>query len=169
VNVNTAGGKPQWKVLTSDFREKLGSAVRPSDPIIRLGYTEGTWEVELKIPQKHIGQILSAYDYLNTDELDVDLLIRNDPNRTFKGKLHRDRIGGEAREHRDDNNEPEPVVYARIRVDGSDIAEEDQLPHNLLVTGVEVHAMIRCGKHRMGYSLFYGVWEFLYEKVVFLF
>jgi hypothetical protein len=170
VNENADGAKRQWQVLTSDFRENLGKgAVRPSDPIMRLGYTEGSWEIELKIPQKHIGQVLSAYDYLKTDELDVDLILRNDPTRTFKGKLHRDRIGGEAREHRDDNNEPEPVVFARIRVDGDDIPERDQLPHNLLVTGTEVHAMIRCGNHRMGYSLFYGVWEFLYEKVVFLF
>ena len=27
--------------------------------------------------------------------------------------------------------------------------------------------LIRCGDHSMGYSLFYGVWEFLYEHVVF--
>src|SRR5262249_51012759 len=135
VNENAEGAKRQWQVLTSDFRENLGKgAVRPSDPIMRLGYTEGSWEIELKIPQKHIGQVLSAYDYLTgpggrpADELDVDLILRNDPTRTFKGKLHRDRIGGEAREHRDDNNEPEPVVFARIRIDGDDIPEHDQLP-----------------------------------------
>ena len=35
------------------------------------------------------------------------------------------------------------------------------------VSGTEVRAKVRCGNHRAGYSLFYGVWEFLYEKVVF--
>ena len=39
-------------------------------------------------------------------------------------------------------------------------------PH-LLVSGTEVASKIRCGNHRMGYSLFYGVWEFIYEKVLF--
>jgi hypothetical protein len=37
------------------------------------------------------------------------------------------------------------------------------------VTGTEVVAKVRCGNHAMGYSLFYGVWEFFYEKVVFFF
>jgi len=32
------------------------------------------------------------------------------------------------------------------------------------VTDTEVHAKVRCGNRAMGYSLFYGVWEFLYEK-----
>ena len=39
----------------------------------------------------------------------------------------------------------------------------------LLVTGTEVHAKVRCGNHALGYSFFYGLWEFLYEKVVFFF
>jgi hypothetical protein len=30
-----------------------------------------------------------------------------------------------------------------------------------------VHTRIRCGYRAMGYSLFYGVYEFAYEKVFF--
>jgi hypothetical protein len=37
------------------------------------------------------------------------------------------------------------------------------------VTDVEVKARIRSGDHSLGYSLFYGMWEFLYEKVIFFF
>ena len=55
-------------------------------------------------------------------------------------------------------------VSARVRIEGPGIAEADQIPRSLLLTGAEVRAKIRCGNHRMGYSLFYGVWEFLYEK-----
>src|SRR4029077_20879277 len=41
-----------------DFREALrGRSVRPSDPLLRIGDHQGTWEIQLKIPQKHIGQI----------------------------------------------------------------------------------------------------------------
>jgi hypothetical protein len=61
------------------------------------------------------------------------------------------------------------VVLAWVRVDGKDIPETDRIPRKLLMTGTEVHSKIRCGSHRMGYSLFYGVWEFFYEKVVFYF
>jgi hypothetical protein len=61
-------------------------------------------------------------------------------------------------------------VLAWVRIDGSDIPESYQIPKDRRrVTGTEVHAKIRCGDHRMGYSLLYGLWEFFYEKVVFWF
>ena len=63
----------------------------------------------------------------------------------------------------------EPVVLASVRLDGPDIPEAERIPRDLLVTGTEVHTKIRCGDRPLGYSLFYGVWEFAYEKVVFFF
>lgn len=160
-------------ILNSDFRETLTDRfVKPNEPILRVGdkgTRTGDWEVELKIPQKHIGQVLQAFDYVQADELDVDLLVLSAPTKTFKGKLARKDVGGEAVPNRDNNNESDPVVRASVRIDGDDIAPEDRLPLDLLVTGTEVHAKVRCGSHAMGYSLFYGVWEFFYEKVVFFF
>jgi hypothetical protein len=164
-------------LLTSDFRETLtNKAVRPSEQLVRIGDTEppARWEVELKIPQKHIGQILLAYRTTDPDEeLDVDLLALAAPTRTFKGKLARRQIAGEALPNRDDQNETEPVVQAYVRIDGPGIDPAESLAHHdggqLLKTGTEVHSKVRCGNHAMGYSLFYGVWEFFYEKVVFFF
>jgi hypothetical protein len=69
----------------------------------------------------------------------------------------------------DANNESEPIVYAWVRVDGDDIPEADRLPAELLLTSTEVHAKVRCGQHALGYTLFYGVWEWFYEKIVFFF
>jgi hypothetical protein len=165
--------QPFWTVLNSDFQENLTNRqVKPSDPLLRLGDKLGNWEIELKIPQKHIGQVLWAFEHEGKEELDVDLLVRSAPTRVFKGKLNHNRIAGEATPNKDDNNEAEPVVLAYVRIAGDGIADNDCLPiqaHDLLVTGTEVHAKIRCGDHRMGYSLFYGVWEFFYEKVVFFF
>jgi hypothetical protein len=162
--------KREWTVLTGNFKEELtGKKVNPSDPILRLGAKDGPWEIELKIPQKHIGQVLHAFDRLQASELEVDFLLRTDPTRKFKGKLSRDKIAGEANPSRDDNNESEPVVIAYVRIDENSDDPAYRLPPELLVSGTEVHAKIRCGNHRMGYSLFYGVWEFLYEKVVFFF
>lgn len=166
-------------VLNSDFKETLTNrVVKPNEPILRIGQKgdkPAAWEIELKIPQKHIGQVLQAYEFLKkqdpdrADELDVDILVLSDPTRTFRGKLSRKDIGGEAIPNRDNNNESDPVVLAFVRIDGDDIPKDMQLPHDMLVTGTEIHAKIRCGNHAMGYSLFYGVWEFLYEKVVFFF
>jgi hypothetical protein len=163
-------GRREWTVLTGNFKDEFTSkAVKPSDPILRLGAKDGPWELELKIPQKHIGQVLHAFERNKTNELDVDFLVRTDPTRKFKGKLSRDKIAGEANPSRDDNNESEPVVIAYVRIDDDSIDPAYHLPPELLLSGTEVHAKIRCGDHKMGYSLFYGVWEFLYEKVVFFF
>jgi len=162
-------------ILTSDFEKLRGIYVKPSDPLLRIGKADpkkpsnAQWEIEIKIPQKHIGQVLSAYKTLKTDELDVDLLLVSAPTHAYKGKLAKRRVASEATPNQSDNNEPEPVVLAWVRVAGKDIPKDAQLTPELLLTGTEVHARVRCGNHAMGYSLFYGVWEFLYEKVVFLF
>jgi hypothetical protein len=49
------------------------------------------------------------------------------------------------------------------------VDKDYELPRELLLSGTEVHAKIICGNERMGYSLFYGLWEFFYEKIVFFF
>jgi hypothetical protein len=162
--------RAEWTVLNSNnLNEDQEKQVKGSDEILRLGAKGGAWEIELKIPQKHIGQVLQAYSRLGVEELDVDFLMRTDPRFTYRGRLHHDKIGAQANPSRDDNNEPEPVVLARVRIEGADIPADKQLPRDLLLSGVEVHAKVRCGDRAMGYSLFYGLWEFLYEKVVFYF
>jgi hypothetical protein len=49
----------------------------------------------------------------------------------------------------------------------ADIPLNQQIPPSLLLSGVQVRTRIRCGNAPMGYSLFYGVYEFIYEKVIF--
>jgi hypothetical protein len=157
-------------VLSTHFREDLTNRyVKPSEPLLRIGDKDRPWEVELKIPQKHIGQILEAFGKDPRAELDVDLLLSSRPERVYKGKLARNKVGGQASPNRDDNNESDPVVLASVRLDGPDIPPADRVPPGLLLTGVEVHSKVRCGNHALGYSLFYGVWDFFYEKVLFFF
>jgi hypothetical protein len=158
-------------VLNWDFHENLTNRyVKPAEPLLRIGDKEKYWEVELKIPQKHIGQVLQAFDTAEGDaELDVDLLLLSCPTQTFKGRLARSRIAGEASPNRDNPSDSEPVVLASVRLEGPGIEDAERVPPDLLVTGTEVHSRIRCGDRPMGYSLFYGLWEFFYEKVAFHF
>jgi hypothetical protein len=165
-------------LLSGDFREQLrGSSVRPSQQLLRVGRVHmkkkqdpSEWEIELKIPQKHIGQVLGAFKKGTRDEeLDVDLLLTSRSTQTFRGKLRRDKISPEATPNRNDQNESEPVVLAWVRIHGKGIPPESRIPPELLLTGIEVHSRIRCGNRAMGYSLFYGVWEFIYENLVFRF
>jgi hypothetical protein len=161
----------EWTVLDPDFREKFNNQyVKPSDAILRLGDTNGAFEVETKIPEKHIGQVKKAFNPGEADpKLDVDLLVMSDPTRKFRGVLYKSRVAGEATPNRDDHNESAPVVIAYISLDDPSIPADQRVPRELITTGVEVHAKVLCGNHAMGYSLFYGLWEFLYEKVVFFF
>src|SRR5262249_30648622 len=163
---------PQWMVINGNdfYSELLGRQVKPSDPLLRLGEISGAWEVEVKIPQKHIGQVMKAFDELarrdpGADELDVELKLESAATESYRGKLKRSRVEKAAVPNRDDHNETEPVVYAYVRVRGDDIPVKDQIPDALYLTGVEVRANIRCGTHSMGYSLFYGVFEFVHQKI----
>jgi hypothetical protein len=171
-------------VLSSDFKETLeGKTVKANEPLLRIGFTNvkhpklADWEIELSIPQKHIGQVLDAFHGKpEGTELDVDFLLTTHPTETFKGKLSRAKIALQAMPKKDANNEPEPVVLAWVRVSpkelpggGPDIDPAYQLRPEYLLADAEVHTKIRCGNRAMGYSLFYGVWEFFYEKVIFFF
>jgi hypothetical protein len=158
-------------VLNGGFRENLtNKTVKPSEPLLRIGNPEGPWEIEMKIPQKHIGQILQAFKNTGNDaDLDVDLLLISRPTSVFKGKLARVRLAGEATPDKEDPNDSEPKVLAYVRIDGPGIDPQDAIPRDQLTAGTEVHAKVRCGTRAMGYSLFYGLWEFFYEKVVFWF
>ncbi len=160
-------GPAKWRVIDGrDFRSELNRRpVKPSDALMKLGEVYGEWEIEVRIPQKHIGQVRDAYQTDDPDEeLDVDLKLESHVTATYRGKLARRRIAPEAIPNKDDHNETEPVVYAYVRISGDDIPPGDRIPVKHYVPGVEVRANIRCGKHAMGYSLFYGVWEFLHQK-----
>ena len=129
-------------------RRLTGRNVQPTEPLLRLGAKDGPWEIELKIPQKHIGQVLQAFEREHTDRLDVDFLLRSDPTRKFKGSLSRDKIAGEADPTHDETGEAEPVVLARSASTATTSTADYQLPRELLLSGTEVHAKVRCGKRR---------------------
>ena len=167
-----SNGRPRWRIITPDFREEMtNKTVQNTDPILRVGNVDGGWEVVLKIPQKHVGQLLRAYKDTGEDFLWVDVLVTSAPTPGYKGKgkLYRRDVSAQAVPNQDDQNETEPVVYAYVRINTEDIPKEDHIDEGLLVTDVEVHTKVLCGNHSLGYSLFYGVWEFLYEKVIFFF
>ena len=49
-------------MLNDDRRENLiGRTLRPNEELLRVGNLKGDWHVELKIPQRNIGQILRAF------------------------------------------------------------------------------------------------------------
>src|SRR5205807_8088971 len=59
----TGGARPEWTVLDPPgFQEALKNRhVTRKDPLLHLGNRNGVWEIQLKIPQKHVGQVLEAF------------------------------------------------------------------------------------------------------------
>jgi len=176
----------KFKVLSQDKNDELKHrTVRPNEPLLRLGFVNGNWRGELKIPQRNIGHIARAFaveghhkveevpsqTQLGAKEkkkyLDVDVLFSSSPDTSYPGRIYEADISGEAVPNRDDHNESEPVVIAYVKVN-LDTATPAEL-RSLYVAGQEVRVKIKCGSRAMGYSLFHGVWEWFYEKVIFFF
>jgi hypothetical protein len=167
-------GAPRWKVVTQDLKDKVGNTFRPNEPLMRVGSVGGGWEIVLKIPEKHSFQMMKAFkEAAETDAggaylwVDVLPVSAPTPGNRGMGKLYHKYVTAAAEPNRDDQNESEPVLLATVRINTPDIPKEHHIHEHLLVTDAEFHAKIIGGDHSSGYSLFYGVWEFLYEKVIF--
>jgi len=174
-----APGIQVWSNITgSDVRETLTKrAMRPNEPIVRFGAARGPWRVELKIPQRGIGHVNKAFNrdgaffeddhprgYGKQKYLAVDVLFAGYETEKFAGRLYRSDVLIEAMPNKDDHNETEPVTMAYVYVD---LPAEQQ--ETFKKAGAEVRCNILCGDHALGYSLFHGVWEWFYEKVLFPF
>ncbi|MDB5309910.1 MAG: hypothetical protein JWO38_4112 [Gemmataceae bacterium] len=171
-------GVSRWTVLNDDrLREVLlGRTVRPNEELMRVGNLEGTWQIELKVPQRNIGQIMRAFADPNQHKLEngrpyleVDVMLRSMADTHYLGRLYKDEMGAEAVPNKNEHDENEPVVTAYVKLNLDTIPADKRIPESMFVTGLEVSTRIRCGDKALGYSLFHGVWEWFYEKVVFFF
>jgi hypothetical protein len=174
-------GESVWTVLNENRNETLyGRTVRPNEELVRLGNIEGNWQVELKIPQRNVGQIARAFvepgmhktEADGRKYLDVDVLLASMPDTRYLGRLYQSEINAEAVPNKNEHDENEPVVTAYVKLNlknVKDFPEERFVPRSQFVTGLEVRTRIRCGDHSVGYAYGHGVWEWFYEKVVFFF
>jgi biotin carboxyl carrier protein len=147
------------QVLTFDAKEKLlGKTVKTGDPLLRLGCTNGPWEVELYIPEKEAARVRAAIFRAAPDSVDVDLLLASDPTRVYRGAISLKSLAGETTVRND-----KIVLAARVTI--ADSWLRNQL--ETMPVGVEVHARIRCGTASAGHVWFDEIWNFLYERLVF--
>src|SRR5262249_36976177 len=118
-------GASKWTVLNDDRKETLlGRTVRPNQDLLRVGHLEGNWQVELKIPQRNVGQIMRAFTdpQMHKTEpggrqyLDVDVLLSSMADTRFWGRLYKDDISAEAVPNKNEHDENEPVVTAYVKL-----------------------------------------------------
>ena len=167
--------RKEWTVLNSNFKEELTNVtVKPSDKLLWLGAKDGPWEIEMKIPQKHIGQVLQSFHGDHNEGAGRRFPAAQRPD----AQVQRQAAAGQDRRrspvNKEDKDEAEPVVLAYVRIDNDDpdlpkIDDGSLLPPEMLLPRHRSPRQDLLRHHPMGYSLFYGVFEFLYEKVVFFF
>ena len=147
------------KVVTFDAQEQLlGKTVKPGDPLVRIAGVKGTWEIELQIPERNIGPIREGLAASKTGFVEVDLLLASQPQRTYKGRLYKDDLGGETKVL--DNA---VILPARVRIEDDDLIQQmENLP-----VGLEVRSKVHCGPRSIGAVWFHELWEFFYEHVIF--
>lgn len=147
------------KVVTFDAHEQLlGKTVKPGDPLVRIASVNGTWEIELMIPERNVGPIREGLFTSEAGFVEVDLLLASQPHRTYKGRLFKDGLAGETKVL--DNA---VVLPARVRIaDDELIRQVENLP-----VGLEVRSKVHCGPRSIGAVWFHELWEFFYEHVIF--
>ena len=170
---DTSAGNARWTVLNADTKEyRLFTTVKPNEPLLKLGWVEGPWHVVMKIPQRNMGHVLRAFETKGKHKLDAagkayldcDVLVTSQHETSYPGRLYRDQITQEAVPNKDDHNESDQVVLAYVKINMTGMKA---IPQELLVSGQEIHSRIRCGEVALGYSMFHGVYEWFYEKVIF--
>lgn len=128
--------------------------VQRGQTLLTLVDPTGEWKLELEVPEKHIGHLLSSQDQ-HEEPLTVTFILASDPSSQFEGRIRMIQPMAEVREG--DQN----IVLVEVSFD------KKQLPEELLRHGTRVRARIDCGKRSIGYVLFHDVIETVQSRVLF--
>ncbi|HMO36555.1 MAG TPA: efflux RND transporter periplasmic adaptor subunit, partial [Gemmatales bacterium] len=150
-------------VTTFEVKELKGKTIKAGERLLEIAKIDGVWEVQLNIPEMHVGKIREALDKSEKGELDVRLWISTDPNTYYQGTLKQNGMGGMVSHI----NENEAVLKCRVEI-GEDLRKEiDRLQGAGMPVEVMVQAKVNCGPRSLGYVWFYQLWEFFFEHIVF--
>jgi multidrug efflux pump subunit AcrA (membrane-fusion protein) len=140
-------------VLTWDVDALLESRpVKRGQVLLTVAELRGPWLVEMQVPDRRIGHILSAQKALG-GELPVSFLLATDPAKTYQGVVDRVSMVTDI----DDSNEAAVLVTVRI----------DREQFSNLRPGATVIPKIYCGRRSIGYVWFHDLLEFVQRRVLF--
>jgi multidrug efflux pump subunit AcrA (membrane-fusion protein) len=141
------------QVVTWHIREKLlHRPVQKGQALLAVVDPASDWELELSVPERHIGYILDAATR-SPDPLKVSFVLSSYAGQTFEGRLTEiDRVATA----RDDEGSS---VRIRAAID------RHQLPE--LRSDATVVARIHCGEQPLGYVWFHDLIDTVRTKVLF--
>jgi multidrug efflux pump subunit AcrA (membrane-fusion protein) len=148
-------------VVTLDVHQRLsGRPVQPGDALLTVADTTAEWELEVWVPDHHIGYVTAAREELVREtalggegDLRVRFILATDPGVSYYGTLKQ--IDQRAEVRGDQGN----TVLAKVRIRRDELAE--------LRPGASVVARIDCGRRSLGFALFHDLLDFVQSRILF--
>ncbi len=128
-------------------------------PLLEVVDLDGSWQLELKIPQNKMAYVDEAYKQNPDQLLDVEFKIGTNPNLNLKGTLARSAV--DDRGVHSDKGAPD--FRAIVEIDPDQLVELQ----SELRSGAGATAKILCGKRSLGFVCFYQIYDFLRTKIFF--
>lgn len=139
-------------VVTFDVRQTLiNRPVQRGQVLMEVANPDGEWEVELFMPERHMGAIIAAQQ--EKEELDVTYILASAPDKNLTGRIREIHKTAEVR------GEHGNVVLIRVALDDPDAVQKN--------IGATVTGKVKCGKKPLGYVLFSQIIDWFQRNVVF--
>ena len=142
---------PQPKRKYKDF------PVAPNHALLEVVDLDGTWQLELKIPQAKVVYIDQAFMDADGEPLEVEFKIGTNPNLTLYGTV----VNILPRAVPSETGPPE--YRAIVEIEHEQLKELDEE----LRSGAGATAKILCGKRPLGFVCFYQVYDYLRTQIFF--
>jgi hypothetical protein len=157
-------------VVSWDVKQRLTE----KRPISRMQYVmeiadlEGPWQLELAMPEKHMGHIAMFKKQLETNDpsakLRVEFVLATEPAVKYYGTVTEIHDRAEVRTDTGSAGATSSnlnTVLIKVALD-----DQDSLPPALR-PGAECSARINCGKKPLGYVLFHEAIAFVQKNIIF--
>jgi multidrug efflux pump subunit AcrA (membrane-fusion protein) len=143
------------QVVTWDLRNRLiNRPVQRGQILMRVADPGDKWQLELQMPENHIGQVVKAQ--AGSDKpLEVSFQLATEPGVTRHGEVVEIQRGAEVRG--DEGN----TVLIKVAIDKDDFLPDQLRP------GATVTAKVRCGWRPLGYVLLHDVFAFVQSRILF--
>jgi hypothetical protein len=141
-------------VLTWDLDRLLTSRpVKRGDQLMIVAPLDGTWDLELKIPDDKVGHVLAARKKAGEVPLEVNFVLAGEPSVEYQGKIR------EVANTAGVDETGTPIVQVIASISSSD--------NSAFRPGATAVAKVRCGRRSLGYVWFHELWEFIQIQLFF--
>jgi len=141
------------QIITWDLRNRLiFRPVQRGQTLMRVADLDGDWQLELHMPDNHMGYITHAQQEQGKD-LSVCYQLATDPGQEFYGTIKEVQPSAEVR------GEEGNTVLIKVAID------QKELPH--LRPGATVTAKVYCGHRSLGFVWFHDALAFIQTRILF--